>query len=64
MTGVILSEDIKNITGMSAEKKLDTIVEYIKYMQEQINFWGQNRQKDIDKIRQSVSDLSDIVSGL
>lgn len=64
MTGVILSEDIKNITGMTAEKKLDTIVEYIKYMQEQINFWGQNRQKDIDKIRQNVSDLSDIVSGL
>lgn len=54
MNSTILSEDIKPISGMPVEKQIETMFEYIKYMQEQLNFWSSNRQKEYEKLRAQI----------
>ena len=53
----IIPDDIKNLEGQEPQRKQNIIYEYIKYMREQIEFWAQNRIKDITNLFTRVDDL-------
>lgn len=53
----IIPDDIKNLDGQEPQRKQNIIYEYIKYMREQIEFWAQNRLKDITNLFTRVDDL-------
>ena len=53
----IIPDDIKNLEGQEPQRKQNIIYEYIKYMREQIEFWAQNRLKDITNLFTRVADL-------
>mgnify|MGYP006988834581 CR=1 FL=1 len=46
----ILPEDIKDKREMDLYQWVDTIYEYIKYMKEQLDFWGERRTAEISDI--------------
>lgn len=60
----IIPDDIKNLDGQEPQRKQNIIYEYIKYMREQIEFWAQNRLKDITNLFTRVEELFSNVADL
>lgn len=55
----ILPDDIRDISSMQLPQQIDTIQKYIKYMKEQIEFWGSNRDKSMSGIEGLIAALTD-----
>lgn len=43
----ILPDEIRDINQMSDNEKVGSMYEYIKYMHEQLEFWGSNLNKKL-----------------
>ena len=53
----ILPDDIRTIQDKQDVEKIQVIYDYIKYMREYLDFWGNNRSKEISSIEAEISEL-------
>ena len=54
---IIIPNEIQDVGEDQPKRKIEVIFDYIKYMKESLEFWGNGRQKDIENLNLSVTDL-------
>jgi hypothetical protein len=55
----ILPDDINDVSGQNPDKGVKTIHDYIKYLRESLEFWGEGIKKKLDSISLSLTSLTD-----
>ena len=60
----IIPDEIQDISVQDLPAKITTIYEYMKYMKEQIEFWGSNRSREITELQNQINTLSDQIAEL
>lgn len=56
----IMADEIRDVEDMSNVGEIT--YQYIKYMHEQIEFWGANREKEINQLKAEIAVLKSIIS--
>ena len=57
---VILPDDIRSLEQKTPNQQLQIIYEYIKYIREQLDFWGSNRESSISSIIAQIDLLTQL----
>lgn len=60
----ILPDEIKDISQLSDNEKLNAMYEYIKYMHEQLEFWSSNLNKKLLIVDDNFQILQDEINGI
>ena len=58
----IMADEIQDIEGRKDASNI--LYQYIKYMHEQLEFWGTNRQREINELRAEINELRVRVAAL
>lgn len=58
----IMADEIQDIDGRRDAPNV--LYQYIKYMHEQLEFWGTNRQREINELRAEINELRVRVAAL
>lgn len=54
----ILPDDIRKIEDRAVNEQISIVYNYIRYMREQMDFWGSNRSNEINDLSARIKDIS------
>ena len=60
----IMPDEIRDIDQVNVQEQISIMHDYIKYMHEQLEFWGSHRLKELADIQNNINSLSERVADL